>query len=262
MPEAQRFKRRVVTKEIRVIGIEGLPEIILGMDLTPMIIDAAQSQGTPIQDGDILVVTQKVVSKAEGALVDLSTVAPSHLARQWAMEYGRDPRLIEVALQQSRRISRMDRGVLVTETHHGFYCINAGVDASNVPGTGMVTLLPQDSDASAQKVRGAIREALDLEVAVIITDSWGRPWREGITNLAIGSAGISPLRDYRGETDSFGHELHATAMAVVDEMASAAELVMGKLDMVPVAIIRGYAYIPSDGKVSDMVREPEQDIFR
>ena len=251
-----------MTKEIRVIGVEGLPEITPGMDLTPMIIDAAQAQGTPIQTGDILVITQKVVSKAEGALVDLSTITPSHLAREWAREYARDPRLIEVALQQSRRISRMDRGVLVVETRHGFYCINAGVDASNVPGDGMVTVLPDDSDASAQKVRDAMRESIGLEVAVIITDSWGRPWREGITNIAIGAAGISPLRDYRGETDPFGLELHATAMAVVDEMASAAELVMGKLDMVPVAIIRGYAYVPSEGKVRDMIREPDRDIFR
>ena len=251
-----------MTKEIRVISVEGLPEITPGMDLTPMIIVAAQAQGTPIQSGDILVVTQKVVSKAEGAMVDLSTVTPSHLAREWAREYARDPRLIEVALQQSRRISRMDRGVLVVETRHGFYCINAGVDASNVPGDGIVTVLPDDSDASAQKVRDAVRESLGLEVAVIITDSWGRPWREGITNVAIGAAGISPLRDYRGETDPFGLELHATAMAVVDEMASATELVMGKLDMVPVAIIRGYVYVPSEGKVRDMIREPDQDIFR
>ncbi len=151
-----------MTKEIRVIGVEGLPEITPGMDLTPMIIGTAKAQGTPIQTGDIVVITQKVVSKAEGALVDLSTVTPSHLAREWAREYARDPRLIEVALQQSRRISRMDRGVLVVETRHGFYCINAGVDASNVPGDGIVTLLPDDSDASAQRVRDAVLQSIGV----------------------------------------------------------------------------------------------------
>jgi len=232
------------------------------MDLTSLVLDAAQSQGTPLQEGDILVITQKVVSKAEGHLVDLSTVTPSHLAKQWAKDFGRDPRLIEVALRESRRISRMDRGILVMETHHGFYCINAGVDASNVPGKGIVALLPKDPDASAAGIRECVRQATSLQVAVIITDSWGRPWREGITNVAIGSAGIAPLRDYRGINDPHGHTLRATAMAVVDEMAAAAELVMGKVNMVPSAIIRGYSYIPSGGRVQDLVRPPEDDIFR
>ena len=248
--------------EIRIIGIEGLPEITPGIDLVGLILQASRSQGTPLQEGDILIVTQKVVSKTEGQLVELSTVTPSPLAEQWSRDYSRDPRLIEVALLESRRISKMDRGVLVTETHHGFYCINAGVDASNVPGTGTVSLLPKDPDASAERMRQAIDQATGLHVAVIITDTWGRPWRHGVTNVAIGAAGMAVLRDYRGTTDSYGYELHATVVAVVDELASASELVMGKVDMVPAAIVRGYRYSPYQGKVSDLIRAPDQDIFR
>jgi coenzyme F420-0:L-glutamate ligase/coenzyme F420-1:gamma-L-glutamate ligase len=248
--------------EIRVIGVGGLPEVTPGMDLIHLILDSANAQGTPLEDGDVLVVTQKVVSKAEGQLVDLSSVTPSALAVQWAGEYDRDPRLIEVALRESRRVSRMDRGVMVTETRHGFYCINAGVDASNIPGNGVVALLPKDSDASAQGIREAVLVAAGVQVAVVITDSWGRPWREGLTNVAIGVAGMAALRDYRGTTDTYGHALHASALAVVDELASAAELVMGKVDMVPVAIVRGYPYTPSDGSVRDLIRDPDRDIFR
>ena len=256
------FGRCPVPKEIRVIAVEGLPEFTPGMDLVSPILQAAQTQGTPIQERDILVVTQKVVSKVEGQLVDLSSVTPSHLAEQWAKEYGRDPHLIEVALRESGRISRMDRGVLVTETRHGFYCVNAGVDASNVPGDGIVSLLPIDPDASAERIREAVRQATGLQVAVIVTDTWGRPWREGVTNMAIGAAGMAVLRDYRGITDPYGYNLSASVIAVVDELAAAAELVMGKVDMVPVVIVRGYQYESSQGSVKDLARPPEQDLFR
>ncbi len=248
--------------EIRIIGIQGLPEVRPNMDLASMIVQAAQTQGTPLQENDIVVITHKAVSKAEGQLVDLSTVTPSPLAEQWARDHDRDARLIEVALWESRRIARMDRGVLLTETHHGFYCINAGVDASNIPGDGTVSLLPKDPDASAERIREAVGRIAGLCVAVIITDSWGRPWREGVINVAIGAAGIAPMRDYRGTCDVFGHELRASVMAVVDELAAASELVMGKVEMVPVAVIRGYDYTPAKGSVRDMIREPEQDIFR
>lgn len=248
--------------EIRIFGIAGVPEIEPGMDLTALILQAAQAQDTPLQQDDILIVTQKVVSKEEGKLLDLATVTPSALAEQWAQDYGRDPRLVEVAMRESKRISRMDKGVLVTETRHGFYCINAGVDASNVPGDGMVVLLPDDPDASAARIRDAVLRTAAIRVAVIITDSWGRPWREGLTNMAIGAAGIAVLRDYRGTMDPFGMELHASVIAVVDELASAAELVMGKVDMVPAAVARGYSYTPSDGKVRDLIREPDRDLFR
>ncbi len=249
-------------KEIRVIAVEGLPEFTPGIDLAPLVLQAAQAQGTPLEEGDIVVVTQKVVSKIEGNLVDLSTVTPSPLAELWAETYERDPRVIEVALGESRRISRMANGVIITETKHGFYCVNAGVDASNVAGA-MVALLPKDSDASAERIREAIHSAAGLRVAVVITDTWGRPWRDGVTNVAIGSSGITILLDYRGFTDPYGYELSATVIAVVDELAATAELVMGKLDKVPVAIVRGYKYEPSNtSKVRDMIRPPEMDLYR
>lgn len=249
-------------KEIRVIAIEGLPEFKPGIDLAPLVLQAAQAQGTPLEEGDIVVVTQKVVSKIEGNLVDLSTVTPSPLAELWAKTYDRDPRVIEVALGESRRISRMANGVLITETKHGFYCVNAGVDASNVAGT-MVALLPKDPDASADRIREAIHSLAGLRVAVVITDTWGRPWRDGVTNVAIGSSGITVLLDYRGIKDPYGYELSATVIAVVDELAAAAELVMGKLDKVPVAIVKGYKYKPSNtAKVRDMIRPPEMDLYR
>ncbi|MBI4198862.1 MAG: coenzyme F420-0:L-glutamate ligase [Chloroflexi bacterium] len=251
-----------MTPEVRIIGINGLPEVTPGSDLAGLLAEAARAQGTPLQEGDVVVITQKVVSKTEGRLVDLSTITPSPLAERWAAEQGRPASLIELALRESRRVSRMDRGVLLTETHHGFYCVNAGVDTSNVPGDGMATLLPQDPDGSARTVRKGLRKATGHDVAVIITDSWGRPWREGITNFAIGAAGIGVLRDYRGMEDPYGHELHASVVAVVDELASAAELVMGKLDRVPAAIVRGYEYSSTTGTMQDLVRPAEQDLYR
>ena len=248
--------------QFTVIGITGIPEITPGMELGEMILAAAAKQNTPVEGNDILVVTQKIVSKAEGKLVDLATITPSSLAEKWAAENDKDPRMVEVALRDSRRISRMDRGVLVTETYHGFYCINAGVDASNVPGDNMVCLLPENPDASAKSIQGAVQKQTGLQVAVIITDTWGRPWREGLTNIAIGVAGIHCLQDYRETLDVNGRELHATAIAVVDELASAAELVMGKVDQIPVAIIRGYQYSSGPGTISELFRAPERDIFR
>ena len=248
--------------QFTVIGITGIPEVAPGMDLAQLILEAAEAQGTPAQDNDILVVTQKIVSKAEGQLVDLATVTPSALAEQWASDYDRDPRMIEVALRDSRRISRMDRGVLVTETRHGFYCINSGVDASNVQGEEMVSLLPEDPDASAQRIRDTVQQRAGLQVAVIITDTWGRPWRDGLTNVAIGVAGMAALKDYRETPDVYGYELHATVIAVVDEMAAAAELVMGKVDQIPVALVRGYSYEPAEGTIRNLIRPPDRDIFR
>jgi coenzyme F420-0:L-glutamate ligase/coenzyme F420-1:gamma-L-glutamate ligase len=251
-----------VVNEIRVIAIERLPEFVVGMDLASSIIEACIAQSTPIQEKDVLVVTQKVISKVEGQLLDLSTVTPSHIAKQWATEHCKDPQLIEVVLRESVRIVRMDRGVLITETRHGFHCTNAGVDASNVPGEGIVSLLPVDSDASAENIRESVRLATGTGVAVIITDTWGRPWRQGVTNIAIGSAGMVVLRDYRGSTDSYGYDLSASVIAVVDELASTAELVMGKLDKVPAVIIRGYEYEAGLGSIRDLARPPEQDLFR
>ena len=253
MSEAPRFQ---------VIGLAGLPEIRPGDDLSSLIIDAAQAQGTPIEDGDVLVVTQKVVSKAEGRLVDLKDVQPSDRAREVAKATGRDPRLVEVILRESRRIVRQEGQVIITETHHGLVCANAGVDASNVGGGDLVALLPEDPDRSAESIRQAIQEKAGASVAVIISDTFGRPWREGHTNVAVGVAGMSPVRDYVGQRDPFGLELRVSTMAVADELAGAAEPVMGKLSRIPVVIVRGLDLEPGAGTARELIRPPERDLFR
>jgi coenzyme F420-0:L-glutamate ligase/coenzyme F420-1:gamma-L-glutamate ligase len=222
----------------------------------------AQSK-TPPLDGDVLVVTQKIVSKAEGQLVDLTTIEPSALAMQWAERYEKDPRQIEVVLREAVRIVRMERGILIAETRHGFVCANAGVDASNVsPDT--VCLLPEDPDRSAERIRQGITRELGVEVGVIVSDSFGRPWRNGIINVAIGVAGIPALADYRGQTDAAGYSLHVTVLAVADEIAAAAELIMNKLDARPVAIVRGYQFpvAAEPGTGRDLVMDSSRDLFR
>jgi coenzyme F420-0:L-glutamate ligase/coenzyme F420-1:gamma-L-glutamate ligase len=249
--------------EVRVLGLPGIPEVHTGDDLPALIASAAKASDVAVGDGDVLVVTQKVVSKAEGRVVDLATVTPSPFAEAWAAAYEKDARQVEVVLRETKRIVRMERGVMICETHHGFVCANAGVDASNVERTGTVCLLPVDPDASARRIRDGLRAALGVEVAVIISDTFGRPWREGHVNFAIGSAGIAPLVDYAGQRDPAGYELRVTQMAVVDELAAAAELVHGKLDRVPVAVIRGARYERSeDAGVAALVRPPERDLFR
>ncbi len=248
--------------EVRIIGIQGMPEVKPGDDLARLILEAARRQGIALENGDILVVTQKVVSKAEGQVVHLAGVEPSELARRLAQESGKDPRQVEVVLRESYRIVRMDRGLIISQTRHGFNCANAGVDASNLPDRETLCLLPRDPDASAQRIRSAVKAATGADVAVIISDTFGRPWRVGLTNVAIGVAGINPLKDYRGIQDPYGHMLHATVIAVADELASAAELVTGKISQVPVALIRGYPYEPEGPGASALVRPPEQDLFR
>src|ERR671924_206831 len=230
--------------ELRIIGLPGIPIVTPGMDLAALILQAATAAPLPLQAGDILVVTQKVVSKAEGHLIVLKDITPSPLAQSFARQWGKDPRHVEVVLQQSRRIVRMERGVLITETHHGFVCANAGVDQSNIEGQEVVAVLPPDPDASARAIRQGLRERLGIEVAVIISDTFGRPWREGLVNVAIGLAGIAAIKDYTGLHDAQGYELRVSALAIADELAAAAELVMNKLDNVPVAIIRGYDFPP------------------
>lgn len=247
--------------EIRIFGLPGIPEVRAGDDLAAMIASAARASGG-LEAGDVLVVTQKVVSKAEGRIVDLATVTPSRFALDIAAQWDKDPRQVEVVLGETKRIVRMGHGVMICETHHGFICANAGVDASNVERTGTVCLLPVDSDASARVIRDGVRASLGVDVAVIVSDSFGRPWREGIVNFAIGCAGIAPLLDYTGQHDPAGYELRVTAMAVVDELAAAAELVHGKLARTPVAVIRGATYTPGDGSVREMIRDAERDLFR
>jgi coenzyme F420-0:L-glutamate ligase/coenzyme F420-1:gamma-L-glutamate ligase len=244
-----------------VIGIEGIGEVQPGDDIVRVVLDAATRQRTPVASGDVLVLSQKVVSKAEGRLLHLSDITPSTMATTFASELGRDPRLIEVILRESRRVVRMDRGVLVTETRHGWVCANAGVDQSNVDAD-MVALLPEDPDRSARAFRDAVRTRAGAEVHVIVADTFGRPWREGLVNIAIGVAGFSPLRSYLGERDPAGRPLQATILAIADELAAAAEPVMGKLDRIPAAIVRGLTLAPSEEGSKALLRDPARDLFR
>jgi len=244
---------------LQILPVEGLPEIRPGDDLAVLI---ARAVGHDLRTKDILVVTHKIVSKAEGRLVDLQEIEPSPLAKSFAARYEKDPRQIEVVLRESRRIVRMDRGIIISETHHGFVCANAGVDASNVPGDDTVCLLPVDPDASAAKLRAALSARTNLDLAVVVSDSFGRAWREGITNVAIGVAGMDPLADYRGEIDPHGFPLAASVLATADELAAAAELVMGKTAGIPVATVRNYPYKPGPGTARDLLMQPERDLFR
>jgi coenzyme F420-0:L-glutamate ligase/coenzyme F420-1:gamma-L-glutamate ligase len=243
-----------------VIGIVGIAEVRPGDDVARIITDAATAQGTPLLTHDVLVVGQKIVSKAEGRILRLSDVEPSPATRRMAESLGRDPKLLEVILRESRRVVRMDKGVVITETHHGWICANAGVDQSNVdPDT--VALLPEDSDRSARTIRETILARTGAEVAVVVADTFGRPWREGLTNVAIGVAGLAALRDYVGMPDSSGRPLQMTMLAVADELASAAEIVQGKLDRIPAAIVRGLRLEPGDGS-KPLLRDPARDLFR
>lgn len=251
-----------MTPRIEIIGLSGMPEVRRGDDLPSLIIKAARAQGTGIEDGDVLVVTQKIVSKAEGRVVDLGQVMPSSYAQELAARTGKDARLLEVILGESRRIVRLEGAVLIAETKHGFICANAGVDASNVGGSDLVSLLPENPDFSAEGIRAAIEERTGRSVAVVICDTFGRPWREGHTNVAVGLAGLSPFVDYGGQTDPHGYELRVTTMAVADELAAAAELAMGKLSRVPVAIVRGFDFERAAATARDLLRPPERDLFR
>ena len=246
--------------ELRVLPVCGIPEVQSGDDLAALISGATGNDF--LEAGDVVVVTHKVVSKAEGRLVDLGTVEPSALAKDFAARYDKDPRQIEVVLRESRRIVRMDRGIIISETHHGFVCANAGVDASNVPGSDTVCLLPRDPDASACRLRDALATSVGTDLAVVVSDSFGRPWRQGIANVAIGVAGMDPLADYRGHKDAHGRLLDASILAVADELASAAELVMGKTADIPVAVVRNYPYKKGHGAGRDLLMEPERDLFR
>ena len=249
--------------EIRAVGIEGLPEVQAGDDLASQIIDAAAAQSTPIEDGDVVVVTQKIVSKAEGRVMTIDEVEASPLAVAITEGHRRDPRHTEMILRESRRVVRMDRGVIISETYHGYICANAGIDASNIPGDNAICLLPVDPDASARRIRDTIRERLGVDAAVLVSDTFGRPWRNGAINVSIGVAGFNPVISYVGEFDPHGNELHTTTIAVADELAATAELVTGKLLGVPVALIKGYPYERmEDADSRTIVRDPDKDLFR
>ena len=232
-----------------------LPEVREGNDLAALIRNAAAP--CAIHSTDVLAVAQKIVSKAEGAIADLREIQPSGLAKSWAAEWNKDPRLIELIFTQTRRIVKMDRGVIIAETHHGLVCANAGVDQSNIAGEHFATLLPADPDASARRLRSSLNCG-----AVIITDTFGRPWREGLVDVAIGVAGLDPLDDLRGFTDRHGHKLSSTIIAMADQLAAAAGLVMRKAAGCPVALIHGFEWQPADGSARSMIRQRDQDLFR
>jgi len=242
---------------IEIDSLRTLPEIRTGDDLAVLIREAARREDQLIEASAVVVVAQKIVSKAEGAVIDLRSVQPSRMAAQWAAEWNKDPRLIEAILMQTRRIVKMDRGVLIAETRHGFVCANAGVDQSNAGGKDLALVLPADPDASAQR----LREGLGCG-AVIVIDTFGRPWREGLVDVAIGIAGMEPLQDHRGSVDRGGRMLASTIIAVADQLAAAAGLVMRKADGCPVALIRGFEWQPGHGSIAALLRSPEQDLFR
>jgi coenzyme F420-0:L-glutamate ligase/coenzyme F420-1:gamma-L-glutamate ligase len=242
---------------LTILPVEGMPEVEPGSDLAALISEHAEPA-----DGDIVVVTSKIVSKAEGCTVELTAVTPSAFATDWATRWDKDPRVVEVVLRESSRIVRQVADLLITETRHGFVCANSGVDQSSSGASGRVLVLPPDPDASARRLRAALSRQ-GCEVAVIVTDTFGRPWREGQTDVAIGVAGIRPIRSYVGQHDPHGHEFRVQEICVVDEIASAAELVKGNLSRVPVAIVRGYEWEPDDtASMATVIREPSRDLFR
>lgn len=247
--------------ELHLFAVPGMPEVASGADLASLIAGAVARGGRRVEQGDVLVVAQKVVSKAEGAVVRLETVTPSPMAERWAAQTGKDPRAIEVVLREAQRIVRMDHGILIVETRHGFVCANAGVDTSNVE-PGFVSLLPDDPDASAERLRARLSEAFGVSIAVVVSDTFGRAWREGVVNVAIGVAGLLPLLDYRGTTDSYGRPLTSTVIALADELAGAAELVTRKSAGTPVAIARGAAEWAGPGNGRMLVRDSSRDLFR
>jgi coenzyme F420-0:L-glutamate ligase/coenzyme F420-1:gamma-L-glutamate ligase len=247
---------------IQVFGVTGLPEIEVDNDLAEMIHAAVGEQGDPLAEGDVVVVTSKIVSKAEGCSVELADIDPSAFAVSWGERWEKDPRVVEVVLRESKRVIRQIGPVLITETHHGFCCANSGVDQSSSGAAGRVLVLPKDPDASARRLRRRFAE-LGVDVAVVISDTFGRPWREGQTDVAIGVAGIQPLYSYIGQHDPHGHEFAVQELCVVDELAAAAELVKGNTSRVPVAIVRGHSWDADDeATMAPVLRDSEKDLFR
>jgi coenzyme F420-0:L-glutamate ligase/coenzyme F420-1:gamma-L-glutamate ligase len=247
--------------EIRAITVEGIGEVRPGDDIAVLILEALRRNRRKLESGDILVITHKIVSKAEGQIVSLASIKPSRRAIAWAQKYKLDPRLTQIAWDQGQ-IVRQHHGVTITETEHGFVCANSGVDASNVDGGTSVVLLPTDPDLSAQKIHRELKQPLGFAVPVIITDSFGRAWREGLTEVAIGMAGMRAFRDSRGERDPYGYKLKVTLEAIADELAGMAGLACGKLTRIPACIIRGYPFDAGRGRARDLIRSRERDMFR
>jgi coenzyme F420-0:L-glutamate ligase / coenzyme F420-1:gamma-L-glutamate ligase len=247
-------------KRVEVTPILGLPEIQKGADLGRLIAGALRKNRFSLREGDIVVVKQKIVSKAEGRVLRVSDVRPGEKAKALARSEGKDPKLVELILKESVRVVRAGHGVIITETKHGFVCANSGIDQSNV-GQGLAAMLPVDPDGSAKRIRMKLEEP-GVSVAVIVTDTFGRPWRRGQTDVAIGCSGMSPLMSYAGKKDRYGYKLRVTEPAIADEVAGAAELVLGKLEGVPAAVVRGVSYVRSEEGATSMVMPKKRDLFR
>lgn len=246
---------------LQIIPLRGIGEVQTGEDIGDLLLIACKKSGIRLKSGDIVVITHKIISKAEGRVVELSSITPSSFSVRAGGHIKKDPRLVEAILSESRRLVKMVRGLIISETHHGFVCANAGVDQSNVDG-GRIVLLPKRPDESASELRETIRRRTDKDVAIIISDTFGRPWREGQVDVAIGLSGIDPFEDYRGKRDQYGYDLKASVICIADELASAAELCMGKLHRVPIVVIRGYRYRKSDVSARELTRKPARDLFR
>lgn len=252
----------IAAGELRVIPIRVEGEVRRGDSILEKIFAGIKAQGLKFAEGDILVVTHKIVSKAEGAVVPLACIKPSPASQRWAKKHGLDARVLQLSLSEARRVVRRQRGVLITQTRHGFVCANSGVDVSNVDGGASAVLLPRDPDASATSLYRAIKRQLRISIPVIITDTFGRAWRDGLTEVAVGAAGMRVFRDFRNQHDLHGYRLKATLEAVADELACAAGLVCGKLSGSPAAIIRGFQYEPGRGNAQQLIRPAKRDLFR
>ncbi|HXN84644.1 MAG TPA: coenzyme F420-0:L-glutamate ligase [Candidatus Binataceae bacterium] len=247
---------------ITLTAIEGVPIVKSGDDLAALIAKGLDQTRLTLQNGDIVLVCQKIISKAEGRMVDLKTIVPSPFAKQYAARWEKDPRAVELVLRQTNRIVRNDRGVLIVETGPGFVCANAGVDESNTLGDDLALLLPEDSDASARKIRDGLKRLCGADAAVLVTDTFGRPWRDGLTDICIGVAGINPILDLRGTNDLGGRELHHTVVALADQLSAAAGLLMEKASGIPAVLVRGYKFEPYEGTAKILIRPAEADLFR
>jgi len=264
-PAAERRKKGISNKlqaGLRLIPISLAEEIKHGDSLAEKLLQELQGSGLAFATGDILVVKHKIVSKSEGCIVDLATIKPSPESFAWGKQYRLDARVIELALRESRAVIRRKNGVLITETQHGFVCANSGVDVSNVDGGKTAVLLPVDPDRSAAQIHRKLKKRTGLHIPVIIADSFGRAWREGLYEVAIGVAGMKVIHDYRGKSDPYGYKMHATEEAVADELACVAGLVCGKDSRIPACIIRGYQYRRGGGSARQLVRPAAKDLFR
>ena len=260
--EAPKGRKKRKVNEVQIIPIPVASEIQPGDPIAETLLASIRQHELSLEPGDILVVKHKIVSKSEGRLIDLATIHPSAESVAWAKKYGLDPGVIELALRESRAVIRRKNGVLITETRHGFLCANSGVDVSNVNGGRHALLLPEDPDRSAAQLHRQIEKCIGLSIPVIITDSFGRPWREGLTESCIGIAGMKPLRDDRGRRDPYGYKLRVSLEAVADELACAAGLVCGKLNRTPACIVRGFRYESGRGHARDLLRPASTDLFR